>query len=92
MNQDMDPHGNGKKDHKLCCYCGCKFKSLRGLNTHRWSCFVGKTPSIAETFEDAVEEINDIPTDDNENNLTDLIYLPKGEIKKGVFLPNNVQD
>ena len=66
--------------------------SLRGLNTHRRSCFLGKTPSIAELFEDAVEEINDMSSDDNENNLIDLIDLPKGEIKKGVFLPNSVQD
>ena len=28
------------------------------MNTDRPSCFVGKTPSIAELFEDAVEEIN----------------------------------
>ena len=54
------------------------------MNTHRRSYFLGKTPSIAELFEDehAVGEINDIPTDDNENNLTGLIDLPKGEIKK----------
>ena len=57
VNQDIDPHENEKK-HKFRCYCGCKFKSLRGLNTHRRSCFVGKTPSIAELFEDTVEEIN----------------------------------
>ena len=39
-----------------------------------------------------MEEINDIPTDYNENNLIDLIDLHKGEIKKGVVLPNGVQD
>ena len=50
--------------------------------TSRRSCFVGKIPSIAELFEDAVEEINDVPTDYNENNLIDLIDLPKAEIKK----------
>ena len=92
VNQDTDSHENEKKDLKFHCYCGREFKSLRGLNTHRWSCFVGKTPSIGEQFEDAAEETNDIPTDDNENNLTDLIDLPKVEIKKGVFLPNRVQD
>ena len=64
MNQDIDPHENKKKDHKFCCYCGQEFKSLRGLNTHRQSCFVRKTPNIAELFEYAVEEINDISTDD----------------------------
>ena len=40
----------------------------------------------------AMEEIHDIPTDDNENNLFHLIDLPNGEIIKGVLLPNSVQD
>ena len=35
---------------------------------------------------------NENETDDNENNLINLIDLPKGKIKKGVFLPNSVQD
>ena len=84
VNQDIDPHDNEKKVNKFRRYCGREFKSVRGLNTHRRSYFLGKTPSIAELFEDedAVGEINDIPTDDNENNLTGLIDLPKGEIKK----------
>ena len=68
MNQDIDPPEK-KKNHKFCCCCGHELKSLRGLNTHRRSCFVGKTPSISELFEDAVEETNDITTDDNKNNL-----------------------
>ena len=100
MNQDIGPHENKKKDHKFRFCCGREFKSLRGLNTpgtflntHRRSCFVEKTPSIDELLEDAVEKINDdIPTNDNENNLIDLTDLPKGEIKKGVFLRNTVQD
>ena len=94
VNQDIDPHENEKKVCKFRCYCGREFKSVRGLNTHRRSYFLGKTPSIAELFEDedAVGEINDIPTNDNENNLTGLIDLPKGEIKNRVFLPNSVQD
>ena len=62
------------------------------MNTYKRSYFVGKIPSIAEHFENAVDEINDIPTDDNKNNLTGLTDLPKGEIKKGVFLANSVQD
>ena len=70
-NQDIDPHENEKKDHKFCCYCGHEFKSLRVLNTHTQICFVWKTRSIAELLEEAVEEINDVPTDDNENNLID---------------------
>ena len=64
-----------KKNHKF-CYSGREFKSLRGLNTHRRSCFLGKTLSIAELFEDAVEEIKNIPKGDNENNLIDLINSP----------------
>ena len=84
VNQDIDPHDNEKKVNKFRRYCGREFKLVRGLNTHRRSYFLGKTPSIAELFEDedAVGEINDIPTDDNENNLTGLIDIPKGEIKK----------
>ena len=82
MNQDIDPHENKEKDNKFRCYRDREFKSLRGFNTHRWSCFVGKTPSTAKLFENAVEEINDTPTDNNENNLIDLVDLPKGEIKK----------
>ena len=39
-----------------------------------------------------MEEINDVSTDYNENNLIDLIDLPKAEIKKAVFLMNSVQD
>ena len=92
MKQDIDPHENEKKDHKFCCYCGREFKSFRGLNTHKRSCFVEKTPNIAKLFEDVVEEINNIPRDDNENNLIDLIDLAKGKIKKGVFVLNSVQD
>ena len=84
VNQDIDPYDNEKKVNKFRHYCGREFKSVRGLNTHRRSYFLGKTSSIAELFEDedAVGEINDIPTDDNENNLTGLIDIPKGEIKK----------
>ena len=85
VNKDIDPHVNKKKDNKFRCYCGREFKSLRGLNTHWRTCFVGKTPSIAELLEDAVEEINDKQTDDNKHNLINLIDLSKGEIKKGVF-------
>ena len=79
-----------KKDHKFRCYCGREFKSFRALNTHRRLCFVGKTPSIAKLFEDTVQEINEIPTNGNVNNLIDLIDLSKGEIKKGPVLPNSV--
>lgn len=75
---NQDPHENEKKYRIFRYYCGCEFKSLRGLNKHRRSCFVGKTPSIAQLFEGAVEEINDIQTDVNEKNLIDLIDLPKG--------------
>ena len=71
-HQDIDPHENEKKYHKFCCYCGHEFKSLIVLNTHRQISFVWKTPSIAGLLEEAVEEINDVPTDDNENNLIDL--------------------
>ena len=67
-NYASDPRENEKKDHKFRCYCWREFKSLRGLNTHKRSCFVGKIASIAELFEDAVEETNNTPTDDNENN------------------------
>ena len=94
INHNIDPQENEKKEHVFRCYCGREFTSLRGLNTHRQSCFVGKTPSRAELYKDTAEETNDWQTDvdDDEKNLIDLIDLPKGEIKKGVFLPNNVQD
>ena len=58
-----------KKDHIFRRYCWRECKSLRDLNTHRRSCFIRKAASIAEVFEEAVDEINDIPTKDNENNL-----------------------
>lgn len=47
---------------------------------------------IVKLSEDTVEDMNDIPTNDNENNLIDLIDLSKGEIENTVILPNSVQD
>ena len=83
-----------KKGTCIRCYCGREVTSLKGLNIHRRSCFVGKTPSIAELFKDTAKEIDVWQTDvdDDENNIIDLIDLPKGQIKKGVFLPNSVHD
>lgn len=47
---------------------------------------------IVKLSEDTVEDMNDIPTNDNENNLIDLIDLSKGEKENTVILPNSVQD
>ena len=79
MNQCNDPHENKKKDHKFRCYCWREYKSLSDLNTHRRSCFVGKAASMAEFFEEVREEINDIPTNDNENNLGLCKQVPYNE-------------
>ena len=39
-NQDFDVQVNEKRDHEFRCYCGRSFNLLRGLNTHRRTCFV----------------------------------------------------
>ena len=58
VENTFDPLENENKDHKFRCYCGREFNTLRGLNTHRRSCFVGKTPVTKELFKDTTEEID----------------------------------
>ena len=91
VNQDLDPHENENRDHEFRCYCGRSFDSLRGLNTHRRTCFVGESPDVKYLFKDAVEEIvNDAMNENDE--IIDYEDLPKGLIKRGVILPNTVQE
>ena len=54
----FDPHEKEDKDHIFRCYCGREFNTFRCLNTHKRSCFVGKTPNMKELFKDTTEEIN----------------------------------
>ena len=39
-NQDFDVQVNEKRNHEFRCYCGRSLNLLRGLNTHRRTCFV----------------------------------------------------
>ena len=89
VNQDFDPHEKEKGDHEFCCYCGRSFSSLRGLNIHRRTCFVGELMDVKELFKDAVEEILNDATYDNDE-IIDYEDLPKGLIKRGVILPNSL--
>ena len=87
----FDPHENENKDHKFRCYYGREFNTLRGLNTHRRPCFVGKTLDMKELFKDTMEEIDVTRNCDDE--IIDIIRdMPKRFIKKGVILPNNERD
>ena len=58
VENNVDPHENENKDQKFRCYYGREFNFLEGLNTHRRSCFVGKTPDVKELFKDTTEEID----------------------------------
>ena len=66
VNQDFDPHENKKPDHEFRCYCGRSFNSLRGFNIHRRTCFVAELIDTKELFKDAVEEIANDATHENE--------------------------
>ena len=66
VNQDFDPHEKEKRDHEFCYYCGCSFNSLRGLNTHRRTCFVEESIDAKELFKDAVELIVNDATYEND--------------------------
>ena len=54
-------------------------------------CFVGESVDVKELFNDAVEEIANDATYENDE-VIDYVDLPKGLIKRGVILPNNVQE
>ena len=90
VDQDLDPE-NEKSDHEFRCYCGRSFNSLRGLNTHRRTCFVGESPDVKNLFKDAVEEIVNDATNENDE-IIDYEDLPKELIKRGVILLNTVQE
>ena len=70
IENTFDPHEN-ENEHKFRCYCGREFNTLRGLNTHRRSRFVGKTPDMKELFKDTTEEIDVTLNGDDE--ITDII-------------------
>ena len=92
VENTFDPHGNEDKEHKFRCYCGREFNTLRGLNTHRRSCFVGKTPDMKELFKGTTKKVMDV-TGNGDDEITDIITdLPKRFIKKGVILPNSERD
>ena len=87
----FDPHENEKRDHEFSCYCGHSFNSLRGLNTHRRTCFVGESIDVKELFKDAVEEIVN-PAIYKNDEITDYKDLPKGLKKRGVIVSNGGQE
>ena len=91
VNQDFDSHEKENRDHEFRCYCRCSFNSFRGLNTHRRTCFVGESIDIKELFKDAMEEILNNATYENDE-IIDYEDLPKGLIKRRVILPNSVQE
>ena len=91
VNQDFDPHENEKRDHEFSCYIGRSFNSLRGLHTHRRTCFVGESIEVKELFKKSVEEIVNDATYKNDE-IIDYEDLPKGLTKRGVILPNSVQE
>ena len=81
VENTFDPLENENKDHKFRCYCGREFNTVRGLNTHRRSCFVGKTPVMKELFKDTTEEID--TTWNGDDVIIDIITdMPKIFIKK----------
>ena len=85
VENTFETHENENKEHKFRCYCGREFNTLRGLNTHRRSCFVGKTPDMKELFKDTAEEINVTRNSDDEK-IDILTAMPRRFIKKGVNL------
>ena len=64
FNNDYDHHESGEKDHHYRCYCGRESTTLRGLNTHRWSCNIHDIPDI--------KEILTRPIDFNENFIESI--------------------
>ena len=54
-------------------------------------CFVGESVDVKELINDAVEQIANDATYENDE-VIDYVDLPKGLIKRGVILPNNVQE
>ena len=91
VKNTFDPHENENKDHKFRCYCGRKFNTYRGLNTHRRSCFFGKTRDMKKLFKDTTEVI-DVTRNWNDEIIDLITGMPKRFIKKGVILPNNERD
>ena len=57
VNQGFDLHEKEKGDHEFRRYCGRSFNSLKGLNTHRRTCFVGESIDVKQPFKGTVEEI-----------------------------------
>ena len=82
VENTFEPHENENKEHKFRCYCGREFYTL---NTHRRSCFVGKTSDMKELFKDTAEEINVTRNSDDEK-IDILTAMPRRFIKKGVNL------
>ena len=89
VNQDFDPHEKEKRDHEFRCYCRRSFNSLRRLDTHRRTCFVGESIDVKELFKYDVEEtVNDATYDNDEiSDYEDLKRL----IKRRVIFPNSIQ-
>ena len=79
-NYDYDHHGTEKERNSFMCYCGREFHSLRGLNTHRRSCYIGDIPDIRDLLIGELEESKDY----EENDLNKI--LPKKLLKKVIQL------
>ena len=80
-NYGYDPHGTEKERNSFMWYCGREFHSLRGLNTHRRSCYIGDIPDIRDLLIGELEKSN---KDYEENDVNKI--LPKNLLKKGIQL------
>ena len=50
VNNNLDYDPNEDKNHPYQCYCGRYFNTLRGLNIHRRSCFIGDQVNLKDLF------------------------------------------
>ena len=74
-------------NHSYQCYCGRYFESLRGLNSHRRSCFITEQPYLSDLLvinDEPPDNELPLPTDVNDDLLN---TLPKVAIKHGLKLP-----
>ena len=61
------------------CFSTASKIGLRGLNTHRRSFFVGRTPDMKELFKDTKEEI-DVTLNSDDETIDIIRDMPKRKI------------
>ena len=85
-SSDADNHDpNHQCEHSYQCYCGRYFKSLRGLNTHRRSCFVTEQPYLNDllVINEPLTNVENAEVDNDQPPEN----IPKVCVKKGLKLP-----